>query len=252
MRIPSRLWAFLLLAVAGSCAGAPSRALTVSAAASLTEAFTELAKHYEAKHPGSRVHLNFGASGSLVQQIIRGAPVDVFASADQETMDRAEREGLVLADTRHDFAVNSLVVIIPTDSRSIPATLRELDQASIQRIAMGSPATVPAGRYAQQAMQEGGVWSALSTRIIRTQNVRQALDYVARGEVDAAFVYTTDVKARRASVHLAFAVPLSTVIRYPIAPISSARQPEEAARFVSFVRSEQGQAILQRHGFLSP
>jgi len=252
MRIPSKLWALLLLAVAGACAGAPSRDLTVSAAASLTEAFTELAKHYEEKHPETRVHLNFGASGSLVQQIIRGAPVDVFASADQETMGRAQSEGLVLADTRHDFAVNSLVVIVPTDSKSTPTTLRDLEQASIQRIAMGSPATVPAGRYAQQAMQEGGVWSALSTKVIHTQNVRQALDYVARGEVDAAFVYTTDVKARRESVNLAFAVPLSTAIRYPIAPISGAKQPEEAARFVSFVRSEQGQAIMRRYGFLSP
>lgn len=252
MRMPPRFWALLLLAIGSAGFAAPPREIIVSAGASLTEVFTEAARQYEARHPDVRVLLNFGASGSLLQQIAMGAPVDVFASADQETMDRAARKGLIRPGQRHDFAGNALVVAVPRDSRLAIGTLADLHQPAVRRIAIGNPATVPAGRYAHRALRDAGHQEALSGKLIATQNVRQALDYVARGEVEAAFVYRTDVLVMPERVRQAFVVPLAKPIRYPIAAVADSRHPDDAARFIAFVRGEEGQALLRRHGFLSP
>jgi len=240
----------LLLAVFALPASAAE--FTVSAAASLGEAFAEIAERFEAAHPDHEVRLNFGASGALLQQVRAGAPVDVFASADSETMDRAAAEGLVDAARRHDFAGNALVVAVPADATDLPADLAALAGPQIRRIALGQPDSVPAGRYAREALQAADLWDALSPRLIPAQNVRQALDYVARGEVDAAFVYATDLAAQPGRVLRAFDVPLSAPIRYPIAAVADSREPEAAVAFVRFVLSDEGQAVLRRHGFLAP
>lgn len=230
---------------------ASAREITVSAAASLGEAFTEIAGRFEAAHPNHEVHLNFGASDALLQQIRAGAPVDVFASADGKTMDRAATEGLIDADRRRDFAGNALVLAVPVDATDLPADLAALGDPRIRRIAIGQPDSVPAGRYAREALQTAGLWDTLLPRFVPAQNVRQALDYVARGEVDAAFVYTTDLAAQPDRVRRAFDVPLDTPIRYPIAPVADSREPDVAAAFVHFVLSEEGQAVLRRRGFLA-
>ena len=229
-----------------------ARELTVSAASSLTEAFSEIGKRYEATHPGVRVRLNFGASGALLQQIANGAPVDVFASADQETMDRAQQQQLVAAAERHDFAGNALVVVVPADSRLSMGSLQALADPGVARLAIGNPASVPVGRYAQKALESAGLWTVVSAKAVRALNVRQALDYVARGEVDAAFVYATDARLMLGRVRVAYEVPVRTPIRYPIAPIAGSRQGGEARRFIDFVRSDAGQDILRRHGFRAP
>jgi molybdate transport system substrate-binding protein len=111
---------------------------------------------------------------------------------------------------------------------------------------------VPAGRYARRALQDAGRWEPVSAKTIRTQNVRQSLDYVARGEVDAGFVYATDMQAMPGRVRLAFEVPLKTPLVYPLAAIKGSGHADEARRFIAFVRSPQGQAILHRHGFGAP
>lgn len=231
---------------------APAAEITVSAAASLRDAFTELAGDYERRQPGTRVLLNFGGSGALYQQIRIGAPVDVFAPADDETMDRAVAAGRIDPALRHDFAGNTLVLAVPADARSAPEGLDDLGSWRFGRIAIGQPEAVPAGRYARAALREAGLWEVLSSRLVPAQNVRQALDYVARGEVDAAFVYATDLAARPGRARIAFEVPLPMPIRYPIAPVSGSRQPAVAAAFVRFVLSRDGQQVLRRHGFLSP
>src|SRR6516162_2589766 len=122
--------------------------LTVSAAASLTNAFKDLGPMFEAANPGTKVLFNFGASGALLQQMAKGgAPVDVFASADEETMDQAQTQGLVQAAQRRDFVSNTLVVIVPTSAASAPKAVTELTETRYQRIAIGLPASVPVGRY---------------------------------------------------------------------------------------------------------
>ncbi len=155
------LGAAVLALASGAASGAE---LTVSAAASLTNALREIGVAYERTHPETRVLLNFGASGSLLQQLAQGAPVDVFASADEQTMDEAQRRGLVAADSRVDFARNSLVVVVPRDASVVPRSLADLAGASIRRIAIGVPASVPAGRYAKTALAQAGHWTALEGR----------------------------------------------------------------------------------------
>lgn len=225
---------------------------TVSAAASLTNAFKELAQNFESANPGSTVLLNFGASGALLQQMVKGAPVDVFASADQETMDTAVKQGLVNTADRKDFVRNTLVLVVPSDSKLVLTKLNDLTQASVQRVAIGIPASVPVGRYTQHALEAAKLWTAVSSKSIPTQNVRQSLDYVARGEVDAGFVYSTDAATMKDKVRIAFAVPMDMAISYPIARTRDSAHTDEAKRFVDYVMSSAGQAVLARYGFQKP
>jgi molybdate transport system substrate-binding protein len=226
--------------------------LHVSAAASLTNAFQDIAQTYEARHAGTRVLLNFGASGALLRQLARGAPVDVFASADMETMDMAEKQKLVAAGQRRNFVRNSLVVIVPRDSKLAAARLQDLGQPAVQKLAIGNPASVPAGRYTQHALAVAKLWQPIAGKVINTQNVRQSLDYVARGEVDAGFVYGTDAALMKDKVKVAFEVPLDVAISYPIARAAGATNPAEAKSFIDFVLSPAGQAVLAKYGFQKP
>lgn len=238
--------------LAGLAGAAVAGEITVSAAASLTNAFKDIAQGYEAAHPGGKVLLNFGASGALLQQMAKGAPVDVFASADQETMDAAQQQGLVRAADRQDFVRNALVVIAPIAAKAPPAVLKDLAGPGVVRVALSAPASVPVGRYAQRALEAAGLWSAVQPKAVNTTNVRQSLDYVARGEVEAGFVYATDAALMKDKVKTAFDVPLDVVILYPIARTVASANAAEAAAFITYVRSPAGQAILARYGFLKP
>jgi len=238
--------------LAGVAGAAMAGDLVVSAASSLTNAFKDIAQSYEAQHPGSKVLLNFGASGALLQQMAKGAPVDVFASADQETMDAAQQQGLVRAADRQDFVRNALVVVAPMDAKASPAALKDLVGPGVARVALALPASVPVGRYGKHALEAAGLWAAVQSKLINTTNVRQSLDYVARGEVDAGFVYATDAALMKDKVKTAFAVPLDRAILYPIARTAASGNAAEAAAFIAYVRSPAGQAILARYGFLKP
>ena len=244
------LAALLLCGIGATSAVAAE--LTVSAAASLTNAFKDIAQGYEAQHPGTKVLLNFAGSGALLQQMAKGAPVDVFASADQETMDRAEKEGLVKAADRKDFVRNTLVLIVPMDAKTMPAGLADLAQAGTTRVAIANPASVPVGRYAQTALEAASLWTTVQAKAIHTQNVRQSLDYVARGEVDAGFVYATDAALMKDKVKVAFEVPLKTTILYPIARTAASANAAEATSFVHYLATPAAQAILGKYGFAKP
>ncbi len=240
------------LLLAGASMAAQAADLTVSAAASLTNAFRELAPAFEAAHPGTRVQLNFGASGALLQQIAKGAPVDVFASADQETMDQAQAQGLVQAAQRRNFVSNALVVIVPTTAAQVPQQLSDLSRPDFQRVAIGLPASVPVGRYTKGVLEAAGLWSAIEPRMIGANNVRQALDYVARAEVNAGFVYSTDAALMPDKVKVAFTVPTGKPILYPAAPLAASPNSALAQQFVEFLGSAQAQATLAKYGFGKP
>ena len=243
----------LVASVLASMAGTALAAeVTVSAAASLTNAFKDIAQGYEAQHPGSKVLLNFGGSGALLQQMAKGAPVDVFASADQETMDKAQKEGLVHAADRKDFVRNKLVLIVPIDAKAVPTQLNDLTQTGYARVAIANPASVPVGRYAQTALEAAQLWPALQAKAISTQNVRQSLDYVARGEVDAGFVYATDAALMKDKVQVAFEVPLQTAILYPIAKTAASRNAADATSFINYLATPAAQDILGKYGFAKP
>lgn len=237
---------------AAICLPASAAEVTVSAAASLREAFTEIARAFEQANPAHRVLLNTGASGQLLQQIARGAPVDVLASADQDTMDKAEQQKLIQTGTRANFARNRLVVAIGIDSKVQPRTLADLRAADMARIAIGNPDSVPAGHYAKDALTAAGQWDALKPRLINTQNVRQALDYVARGEADAGFVYVTDALLMPSKVKVAFDVPTTEPVVYPIAVVKGGGAEQVGQLFVQYVQTEPARKILRKYGFEIP
>lgn len=226
--------------------------ITVSAAASLTNAFKELAEQFERQHPDTKVQLNFAGSGALLQQMAKGAPVDVFASADQETMDQAEQQNLLAKDSRQDFVRNSLVVITPTDSALTLNSLADLEADAVQRIAISNPDSVPVGRYTQQALNKTQQWQTLQAKVINTQNVRQSLDYVARDEVDTGFVYATDAAIMADKVKVQFEVPLEVVISYPIAVTQEGAAKPESQQFVDFILTPDSQQVLSKYGFSQP
>ncbi len=239
-------------ALAGAALAAQAADLTVSAAASLANALRELAPLYEAQRPGTKLLLNFAASDTLLAQIAHGAPVDVFASADQEAMDKAEAQKLLAPGSRRDFVSNSLVMVVPADSKLGLKALADVQRPDVLRIAMGNPASVPVGRYTQGALEAAKLWGAVQQKAVLALNVRQALDYVARGEADAGFVYATDAAASRDKVRVVTTVATVKPVTYPIARIAAGPQGAEAARFLDFIMSPPAQAVLARHGFGKP
>lgn len=244
-----------LLAPFALAAQLHAQELTVSAAASLTNAFQAIGQAFEKAHPGSKITFNFAASGPLLAQIQQGAPVDVFASADQETMNRAATTKLLAAGSRVDFAQNTLVVIVPsatTRTQRAPQTLQDLAGTDFKRIATGTPATVPVGRYTMEAVQKAGLTDALQPRWIFGESVRQVLNYVARGEVDAGFVYRTDALIAPDKTRIAFTAATTTPVSYPIAVVAASKNVQAGRQFVNFVRSPAGVDILVRHGFAKP
>ena len=240
------------LATLGLACSLQAQTLTVSAAASLTNAMQAIGQAYEKAHPGSQISFNFAASGPLLAQIQQGAPVDVFASADQETMNRAAAAKLLADDTRANFAQNTLVVIVPSGAAKMPQSLADLGGADFKRIATGTPVTVPVGRYTMEAVHKAGLAEALAPRWIFGENVRQVLNYVARGEVDAGFVYRTDALIEPGKTRIAFTAPTSTPVSYPIAAVAASKDGAGARKFIDFVRSSSGTAILEKFGFSKP
>lgn len=225
----------------------------VSAAASLTNAFKELGPTFEAAHPGVTLRFNFAASGTLLQQIEQGAPVDVFASADQITVTRGIEKGVFEADSKRDFARNTVVLVIPAqDAQGMPTSLASLSQAQWKRIAVGKVATVPVGRYTKEALDQAGLWESLTPKFVYADTVRQALDYVSRGEADAGFVYRTDAALIADKVKIAFTVQGHTPVTYPVVMVKASSQPALAKDFIAFLGEKSAQSVLSKYGFGQP
>jgi molybdate transport system substrate-binding protein len=226
--------------------------LTVSAAASLTNAFRALGPVFEAQNPGTHVLFNFGASDTLLAQIVKGAPADVFASADQIAMNRAEAEKVVAAGTRRNFVANSLVMIVPADSALGLTSAADLAKPEVKRIAIGNPATVPVGRYTRASLEAAKLWGGIEPKAVMAQNVRQALDYVARGEVEAGFVYATDAAIMKDKVKVAATMATDKPITYPIAAVAGSPNLVAAERFLAFLNTPAALEVLVRYGFSKP
>lgn len=246
------LKATLLTAFSLGAVAVQAQDLTVSAAASLTNAFQAVGQAFEKAHPGTKLSFNFAASGPLLAQIQQGAPVDVFASADQETMDRAAKARLLAEGSRADFARNTLVLIVPASSANVPQKLADLNGAAYKRISTGTPSSVPVGRYTMASIQDAGLSSALESKWVYGESVRQVLNYVARAEVDAGFVYRTDALIEKDKTRIALTVPTATPVSYPIAQVATSKNAALGKDFIAFVRSAAGQQILEGFGFSKP
>lgn len=246
------LSAFAVIALSMQSA-AHADELVVSAAASLTNAFRSMATAFEKTHPNTKVVLNFAASDVLLQQIVAGAPADVFASADEKAMDKAVEAKAVAPGTRRDFATNSLVLVVPADSTLPAGSLRDtLALQQVKHVALGDPASVPAGRYAKAALEQVGAWDIVNGKAVLAANVRESLDYVARGEAEAGFVFGTDAAMMPKAVKVAAIVPTPTPVTYPIAVVQGSAHAAEASAFAQYVLSPDGQKILAKYGFRPP
>lgn len=226
--------------------------LTVSAAASLTDAFNAIKAEFAKAQPSITLTMNYGASGALFSQMEKGAPVDVFASADQKTMDMATDKKLIDTATRVNFAQNSLVLTVPAGNPAKVKDVASLKKDTVKRIAIGNPDSVPVGRYTKAVLTKSGDWDALSPKFVLSESVRQVLDYLTRGEVDAGFVYGTDAKQGGDKVVVTAEIPLEKPISYPIAALSASTNKKDAAAFIAFVTGPKGQAILAKYGFKKP
>ena len=246
-----RLVTFIAALVIGQ--GVYAQDLTVSAAVSLKEALSDIARAYE-RETNHKVRLNFGATGQLLAQIREGAPVDIFISAADAQMDQAEAQKLTLPDTRRVIAANSLVLIVPADARHPPDGFADLSRADLKRLAVGEPKTVPAGMYATQVLKRLNLESALKDKLIAGASVRQVLDYVERGEVDAGIVYTTDVRQSGDKIRVvATADPAwHDPIRYPAAVVTSSKMKNEAKAFLDYIATELAQKTFRDRGFAPP
>lgn len=227
-------------------AGGPAGEVTVLAAASLTESFTAIGHDFEAAHPGSKITFSFGSSATLATQVTAGAPADVFAAANESTMQTVI--DAKLAVDPQPFVTNTLQIAVPPGNPAKITGLADFADPA-KRIALCA-AEVPCGAAAQQVFRAAGVEPKPDTL---EEDVKAALAKVRLGEVDAALVYRTDVIAAGADVEgIDVDEAAAAVNTYPITAITEARNPELAAAFVAWVRGPDGQRVLSKAGFASP
>jgi molybdate transport system substrate-binding protein len=246
--IAASLLVWVLGVVVGGCYDSHRIDLTISAAASLQGALGEVEAAYFAGHPQVRFRNNFGSSGTLAREIEQGAPVDVFLSAAAKPMDDVEGEGLMASGTRQNILRNSLVLIAPLDSKL--KGIAELADRSTRLIAMGDPASVPAGQYAQETLNAMHLNDKVKGKIVLGKDVRQVLTYVETGNADAGFVYATDARSS-GRVRVVASVPESEhePIVYPAAVVKTSAHQEAARTFVEFLGGPEARAILSRNGY---
>ncbi len=217
----------------------------LSVAASMKEVINELSGAYAKSHPELTFLKNYGASGALAKQIENGAPADIFISANTEWMDYLKNKKMADASSISTFAYNTLVFAGTTPQDS---SLQDLNK--LNRIAIGSPKSVPAGEYAMEALKKAGLDKQLEKKLVMAKDVRECLMYAERGEVDGAFVYRTDaLQAKQARILFTVPQKLYPRVTYPMALTLSGAKNRDAAGFLQFLRSKTARSILVKYGF---
>lgn len=248
MRTKKLFLLILVLLVFGIALPAYAQSLRLSVAASMTNAFKDLAREFETAHPDLVVRLNFGSSGSLAKQIAYGAPADLFVSANPKWVEFLMKQGKTDKESVRIFAYNALVVV-GDPARSL-SSLNSL--SAFKRIALGSPGSVPAGQYAKQAMGHAGVYDALlrNHQLVMAKDVRQALLYADRKEVPLAFVYKSDALLAK-NVKILYLVPPAFYDRvtYPMALTVTGVKNPSARLFYDFLAQPEVLKILEKYGF---
>ncbi|HNE05179.1 MAG TPA: molybdate ABC transporter substrate-binding protein, partial [Anaerolineales bacterium] len=228
--------------------------LTVFAAASLTDAFTEIGENFETANPGVTVTFNFAGSQALRTQIEEGAPADIFASASGKEMDAAIEGKFIAEDSNQVFLTNKLVVILPADNPAGLETLEDLANSGVKIVLAAEE--VPVGNYARQALDlMNGSFGAdfkdkvLANVVSNEDNVKQVVSKVQLGEADAGIVYTSDAVAAPELKSIEIPAELNVIAKYPIAPLVKSENADLAQAFMDYVLSDEGQAILAKWGF---
>lgn len=240
----------LLTACSGGRSREPGEEIIASVAASLTDSMLEIQKGFEGANPGVRVRFNFGSSGGLQQQIEQGAPVDLFISAAPEPLQRLAAKGLVDPAAVRPLVSNRVVLIRPASAEAVVGGWEDLRSGRVSRIALGNPAHVPAGQYGKAVLERLDLWGAVEGRLVLAEDVRQVLNFVESGEVQAGIVYSTDAAMSKKVVVVAPAPPNShSPVIYPLAVLKGSRNQAHARAFADYLLSPQGMEVLVRHGF---
>lgn len=253
MKLLSRLSALVCATIlAASAAWAQPRAdVTIYAAASLRDALDELAREYERQGRG-KAAISYAGSPTLARQIEKGAPADIFISADTDWMDYLAKLGLIRIETRVTLLSNRLVLIVPAGSQTALKIEPGFPLAALlgdRRLAMADPESVPAGKYGRAALEALGVWKAVAAKVARTENVRAALALVVRAEAPFGVVYRTDaLEERRVRIIGEFSRSLHPEIVYPAAVVAGGRS-KIAYEYLRYLRSTAARTVWDRHGF---
>lgn len=249
--------ALLLFLILSACSGidhSTPRTLTIYAAASLTDAFTEMGKAFESSHPGVTVNFNFGGSQNLRTQIEQGASADVFAAANSKEMDTLVTETFVNAETPKVFLTNQLILVLPKNNPAEIVTLEDLSKPGVKLVLAAED--VPAGKYARQILENlnatfGSDYKdkVLANVVSNEDNVKQAVTKVQLGEADASIVYVSDAVAAPELQQIEIPADRNVIAQYPIAPLAKSANSDLANQFIAYVLSAKGQAILKKWGF---
>ncbi|MBB6423696.1 molybdate transport system substrate-binding protein [Jeotgalicoccus coquinae] len=221
--------------------------LTVSAAASLTDALEEAAALFSEEHPDIKVDFNFGGSGALQQQISQGAPADIFFSASKNDFDALIESGSIAKEQSVNLLQNELVLVTPADNQAV-TSFDNIQEAS--QIAVGTPESVPAGKYSMETFESFGITADVEPLLVYAEDVRAVLTYVERDEVDAGLVYRTDALTSD-SVEIADTAPKGAhdPIVYPVGIIKKSDNAEAAEIFYDFLQTEDTLAVFEEYGF---
>ncbi|MEL7034147.1 MAG: molybdate ABC transporter substrate-binding protein [Cyanobacteria bacterium J06592_8] len=229
--------------------GTEQTELTVSAAASLTDAMMAIQPLYEQEYPNVKLLYNFASSGSLQQQIEQGAPVDVFISAAPKQMNALEEKGLIVNETRQDLLKNEMVLIVPPGNNTVK-TFEDLANDQVKKIAVGEPESSPAGKYAQEVLTSLNLLETLQPKEVYAKTVRQVLSYVETGNVEAGIVYSSDAQVSdKVKIVTTASAEDHSPILYPAAVIKESNNQEVSQEFIQFLSSDSAKSVFEKYGF---
>ncbi|MGO4699139.1 molybdate ABC transporter substrate-binding protein [Paenibacillus sp. 2TAB26] len=227
--------------------------LTISAAASLTDALKEIETQFKVIHPNVKLNFNFGASGALQKQIESGAPADLFLSAASKNMKSLVDAKLIAEDSQTNLLSNGLVLVTSKTSKTQLATVNDLLNADVKTIAIGIPESVPAGSYTKEALEQAKLWDSLQTKVVQAKDVRQVLQYVETGNADAGFVYKTDaLTSDKVNIVLTVDPATYTPITYPIGIVTATKHLPESKQFYDYLQTAEAMAVFEKFGFSKP
>ncbi|WP_107837796.1 molybdate ABC transporter substrate-binding protein [Metasolibacillus meyeri] len=242
------LFSILLVGCNSQTANDEAVELTISAAASLQEALEELKTTYTDEHPNVTITYNFGGSGTLQQQILQGAPADLFFSAAENKFYELVDEELIDQKQGTNLLANELVLVVPTNNDKSIQSFEQLKNA--EKIALGTPDNVPAGQYGMEALQNLGLWNELESKIVYTKDVRQVLTYVETENVDAGLVYKTDALiSDKVEIVATADSETHTPIIYPVGILKDSKQTAAATDFYQFLQSDVAMNVFEKYGF---
>ncbi|HHY27653.1 MAG TPA: molybdate ABC transporter substrate-binding protein [Desulfitobacterium dehalogenans] len=238
----------------GNNGGAPQEPakqteLIVSAAASLKNALDEIQKDYAAKGPNVKLTFNMGASGTLQQQIEQGAPADLFISAGKSQVDALLEKNLMDKDSVVNLLGNDLVLVVGANDTNV-TSIQDLPKESVQKIGIGTPESVPAGKYAKEAFTSLKLWDTLEPKFVMAKDVTQVLNYVETGNAEAGVVYKSDAQgSTKVKVVEAFPADSHKAITYPAGIVSATKEKEAAEAFLTYLKGSDAQDIFAKYGF---